>query len=122
MPDAFLHTLFSATELVRFGQVEGQLAGLSALIDEYGPNIRQVFDENPIAEASVTLNDGEIYSLPYVHYARNAFPNPRPFIRHVWIEQGGLNGRPETLDEFYEALRYIKENDVNGNGNPEIGY
>jgi putative aldouronate transport system substrate-binding protein len=117
LPDAFLQAPFTSADLVRFGQVEGQLAPLSGLIEEYGPNIQQVFAEYPVARASVTLLDGEIYSLPAVHTAYNNFSFPRPLIRTNWLERAGVSV-PTNLDELYIALKAIKDNDVNQNGDP----
>ena len=58
MPDIFFAFNMTKREMVE----DGALLALSDLIDEYAPNIKAYYDENPYLYR--TMVDGEIYSLP----------------------------------------------------------
>ncbi len=120
LPDVFLHSGFSTTEIVQYGMLEQQFLPLNDLIDEYAPNIVKTFAQYPEVKAAVTCPDGNIYSLPSVLLEVMAGNRPeqtvqRAFIRHQWIENLGLED-PETLDDLYDVLKAFKEQDPNGNG------
>ena len=70
---------------------------------------------------SVTMPDGEIYTLPsYDENIWNLRPH-RVWINQVWQEKLGLQ-TPTTLDEFVDVLRHFVNDDPNGNGiKDEIG-
>lgn len=114
LPDIFFHSSFSASDIIRYGQVGKQFIPLNDLIDKYAPNIKKAFEENPRLKAAVTSPDGNIYSLPsYFKYPQLTWN--RVFIHTDWLNKLGLK-EPETLDDLYAVLKAFKEKDPNGNG------
>jgi putative aldouronate transport system substrate-binding protein len=108
LPEVFLHCTFSAEEIVRYGQVEGQLIPMNDLIEQYAPNIKQLFEKSPEIRTGLITADGNIYHLPAiddtVQYAH------RTWIHYSWVDELGLKD-PETLDELYDVLKAFKEKD-----------
>lgn len=96
---------------------QGQLLDLTDLIENYAPNIKKVFEEHPEIKAGCTATDGAIYSLPYIFYTATTQPMIAYF-NGTWMENVGITKVPETTDELYELLKAIKEQDANGNGDP----
>lgn len=115
MPDAFYGLgMLSNEEVVRFGS-QGFLMPLEDLIDEYAPNLLQVFETRPELRNKITAPDGHIYSLPLLHEANFFLSPPALFINKAWLDQLGRD-IPKTTEEFYEVLKAFRDNDMNGNG------
>ena len=89
---------------------------LEDLIAEYAPNIQAILDADPIIRAQVTAPDGHIYTLPQRMPLRPATYDVG-FINQVWLDNLGLE-MPTTTEEFRDVLRAFKEQDANGNGDP----
>lgn len=95
-------------------------------LDEYDPlsypNIAKAFQAYPALNEKLRGPDGKLYGLPQVNDCLHCISSGgrgwyyMPFIRDNKLK------RPETLDEFTGYLRYVRDNDVNGNGdkNDEI--
>lgn len=85
------------------------------LIDKYAPNIKKALDEFPNARETMTTPDGHIYGFGIM--------GPQPdcnwltFINKEWLKNVNMD-MPETLDEFEAVLKAFKEQDANGNGDP----
>ncbi len=93
-------------------------SGLFTPLDEYMdemPNFQAFLDENPSIKASLTAEDGHIYYVPITVVTNNY--QPCAMINMQWLDQAGLEV-PTTLDELVEVLRVFKEQDMNGNGDP----
>ena len=85
-------------------------------IEQYCPNIQAMFEENPSLEKLATAPDGHIYGLPKQMPCRpDSFT--MGFINQQWLDNLGLE-MPTTTDELYEVLKAFKEQDANGNGDP----
>ena len=81
------------------------------------PNWFKVLDEHPEVRHGVVEDDGSI--VTFCHWepniARSAYWGYA--IRKDWLDRLGLEV-PTTLDEAYEVLKAFKEQDANGNGDP----
>ena len=109
LPDLLLGMGMSTDELVRYGQIEGQLLALNDYIEQYMPNLCKFFEKYPGLKSAVTAPDGNIYTLPcYVSDERNTADTARFYINTQWLEEAGLE-IPETLDDFTAMLRAFKE-------------
>ena len=110
LPDMIVGCDFSTAELVRYGQVEGQLLALNDyLTEEYAPNILKLFAEYPEYQGIVTALDGNIYSLPSVNPPLNILGLiPANFINTRILAETSME-MPSTLDELYQVLRKMKE-------------
>lgn len=82
----------------------------------YMPNLAKFLNEHPDYRKYVTAVDGGIYGLPQYNDDKLA-AFPRNFIRTDWLENVGLE-MPNTVDELYTVLKAFKEQDANGNGDP----
>lgn len=93
----------------------GALTDLTALIDQYGPNIKKAISPESLAGATV---DGKIYGIPTlnVSYVRDGL-----LIRTDWLNKVGKT-MPTTLDEFVDVLKAFKEQDPGGNGKNNIPF
>ncbi|UFU06656.1 extracellular solute-binding protein [Ruania halotolerans] len=80
------------------------------------PNVAAMFDALPETEQMATSTDGQIYGLPSY---RRFWPDTatRQFINQQWLDNLGLE-QPTTWDELHEVLLAFKDEDANGNGDP----
>ena len=96
---------------------EGLFIDLTPYINEENtPNIMKRF-ENPYLKAITTAPDGKIYGLPYAEIGTNDIMINWVDIRTDWLENLGLK-MPTTLQEYHDVLVAFKEQDANGNGDP----
>ncbi|ONI45996.1 hypothetical protein AN641_02630 [Candidatus Epulonipiscioides gigas] len=79
--------------------------------------MQAVFDKYPLVEKNMTLDDGHIYSLPVVDRTPQTEASYKMWINQVWLDNLGLEV-PKTLDDFTEVIRAFKNEDANGNGDP----
>ncbi|MFA6682056.1 MAG: extracellular solute-binding protein [Sphaerochaeta sp.] len=116
LPDAFYgQGILTDVDIIKYG-AEGLLLPLNDLIDEYAPNLKAIFDEKPNYRKQMTAPDGNIYSLPTINEL-NPSTHDHLFINKKWLDNLGLE-IPNTVQEFEAVLQAFKDNDANGNGNP----
>lgn len=108
-------TIMNST-LMKFGSA-GVLIPLNDLIEQYGTNTKQLFDDVSYIKDGVTMPDGNIYALPIyseIYHCR--------YSQKLWIDQSWLDNlkleTPTTTEEYYQVLKAFKEQDANGNGDP----
>lgn len=85
---------------------------LTDLIDQYNPNLKKLFEQEPGVKGGITNTDGSIYAYPYIYKLQNN--ESAPFINKRWLDNLGLKV-PETLDQFYNVMKAFKTMDPNGN-------
>lgn len=118
LPDA-LYSGYSltSTQLLKFGG-EGLLMPLNDLIEQYMPNFKAKLEAHPEVKAAITAPDGNIYSLPFCRFDGLTGQIPsNMFINKVWLDKLNLEV-PKTIDDLEKVLTAFKENDCNGNGDP----
>lgn len=99
-----------------FSQFPGLFQDMTELIKEYGPNVQAMFDAKPETKVIATQLDGKIYGLPkYQRYWPET--TTRQYINQQWLDKLGLE-MPATWDELYDVLKAFKDQDANGNGDP----
>ena len=113
-PDFFFKQILDTVTVESYGQ-EGVIIPLEDLIREYAPNLTALMDERD-AWDYITAGDGHIYGLPFVVGRQN--PNTLFWINQRWMNNLGIEKVPENWDELYEVLKAFKEQDANGNGDP----
>lgn len=116
LPDAFIYGRFSAAELADYGS-QGVFLALNDIIEEHGHYVKQVFDQQEALPGAYTALDGNIYTLPDINECYHCFYSMRAWINQQWLTNLGLK-YPNTVDEFVNVLRAFKEQDANGNGDP----
>ncbi|MBO7663440.1 MAG: extracellular solute-binding protein [Clostridia bacterium] len=118
LPDAYYsgYSLNSTQLLFYAGQ--GLLLPLNDLIEQYMPNFKAKLEAHPEVKAAITAPDGNIYSLPFCRFDGLTGQIPsNMFINKVWLDKLNLSV-PTTVEELETVLTAFKENDCNGDGNP----
>lgn len=108
--------LINATGDADYTTYNGLFLELTDLIDQYAPNIKKMFEEEPDTLALAKTYEGKIYAGPKF---QGKWPdcNGVMFINKVWLDKLGL-AVPTTLSELKNVLIAFRDNDANGNGNP----
>lgn len=113
LPDVFLKCGISADSLQVYGD-SGDLLDLAPLLETYAPNFWAYAQKYPDVLASITTPEGHIYSLPAAAEAPAARMNKKLYFNQAWMDKLGLK-QPTTIDELYDVLKAMKEQDPNGN-------
>lgn len=115
-PHAFHSADISAADLVRYGK-QGTFIPLNDLIDEYAPNLSALLEKYPEIKKGLTMPDGNIYSFPTIYDPEynTLLMNWKLWLNSEFMEELGFE-EPETLDEFYDYLKAVKEKNPTGNG------
>jgi len=113
-PDIFLGFNFSRAEQAAYYD-QGVFIDMSDLIDEYGYNIKKMFEKYPEMEKALRHTDGKILGLPSGVQDFSQETAYKLWVYEPWMEKLGAE-MPETTDEFYELLKRFKNEDPNGNG------
>lgn len=115
LPDAFMGSIcFGETDVLTNVDI---FIALDDYIDEYMPNFKSILDSDPTMRALATSADGHIYGLPAKKPCRPVIAN-QLFINQTWLDNLDLS-MPTTYEEFVDVLRAFKEEDANGNGDPD---
>lgn len=115
------NTQLSRADIVQYGVNEGLVQPLTKQIDQYGIEIKKIFESRPTLRAQLTAPDGEIYGIPRFSECYHCTSYPKLWLNYDWLEKLGLK-EPQTTDELYTVLKAFKEQDPNGNGKAdEIG-
>lgn len=122
-PDAFYSARVPATDLYKYGQ-QGVFLKLNDMIDQYAPNLKALLEKYPDLKKSLTMADGNIYSVPSFYS-----PEFLPMLigTPIWVKKDWLDklnmAEPTTTEEYYNYLKAVKNADLNGNGQAdEIPY
>ena len=111
--DVIAGWLLGTKDVIELGG-DGTFLALEDYIAKYCPHIEEVLNRPGVRE-SMTLPDGHIYTIPY------AIGEPevtfKPYINQVWLERLGLE-MPTTPEELKDVLIAFRDNDANGNGDP----
>jgi putative aldouronate transport system substrate-binding protein len=103
--------------------------GIVIPLDQYDPmsypNIKAAFDEYPWLNDILRGPSGELLALPSINDCLHCvYSSGRAWYFMPWMRDkyGGMDKVPQSIDELDAYLRWIKANDVNGNGdrNDEI--
>ena len=116
LPDIIVGFTVDPSTLALFGP-QGLFLPLSGLIEEHGHFINEVFEGSPQVRPLITSPDGEIYGLPQVNECYHCFYAQRAWINQDWLDNLGMSV-PQTTDELFDVLTAFKEQDANGNGDP----
>ncbi len=117
LPDIIVGFDVDPSTLALFGP-QGLFLPLNDLIEEQGHFIHEVFEVSPQVRPLITSPDGEIYGLPQVNECYHCFYSQRAWINSDWLANVGMDV-PQTTEEFVDVLTAFKEQDANGNGDPD---
>lgn len=106
--------ILSDSMILTYGVEQGVFIPLEGIFEEYCPNISAILDLPDVRE-KMTAPDGHIYTIPYV--CDDVTVNYSPWINTRWLENVNME-IPTTTEEFEAVLKAFKEQDANGNGDP----
>lgn len=110
--------LLSAATDADFTQYNGLFEDMGPLIEQYAPNIQEMFETYPAIKYACMDMDGKIYNLPRIDGTYEACKNVGSmYINKTWLDNLNLEV-PTNWDELEEVLVAFKEQDANGNGDP----
>ncbi len=113
-PDLFFKTMLEAADLEKYGR-QGIFIPLEDLIREYAPNLSEKLDRMNAWE-DIRSSDGHIYAFPEIDKQSPA--GSVYWINKRWMDNLELE-EPESFEELYRVLKAFKEEDANGNGDPD---
>lgn len=116
LPDAFWQVPFQTAEIARYG-LQGLLVDVKDLLPTHAPELMQVMERLPSVRAVITMPDGGIYSFPYIMEDGND-ASLRYYINKEWMDRLGIADRPSTTEELRDILIQFRDEDANGNGDP----
>lgn len=118
MPDilAMGNSPMSRSDLEKYA-ADGYFLDLSKYLDLM-PHLKEYMELYPEYAKAITANDGSIYGLTYLNDWCTSTLYPYVFLSQSWLDNVGME-RPETLDDLYQVLKAFKEQDANGNGDPD---
>ncbi|NLP34285.1 MAG: extracellular solute-binding protein [Clostridiales bacterium] len=118
MPDVFLRCKVSASDLLLYGE-QGLFVDLTEndMLQTYAPNYWNYLSKYADTRASVQYPSGAIYAFPQVNDGPELRVSRKVFFNKNWLDRLGLE-LPRTTEEFYNVLKAFKEQDANGNGDP----
>ncbi len=103
-----------------YGVVQGIFIPLDDLIAEYMPIYSERVAMDPSIVESLKASDGKTYSIGYI-VAQDIHTGNMDFINQTWLDNLGLE-MPTTVEELTEVLRAFRDEDANGNGDPNDEY
>lgn len=109
-PDIFIKSYIDAD---KYG-MQGVIIPLEDLMRQYAPNLTALLDERD-GWQYITASDGHVYSFP--HVGNQGASNPYFWINQKWMNNLNLK-EPTSYEELYDVLKAFKEQDANGNGDP----
>ncbi|NMA95355.1 MAG: hypothetical protein GX974_04875, partial [Clostridiales bacterium] len=80
-------------------------------------NIKALWEERPDIKNALTTPDGKIYSFNTGEESAWGVTRSLLYINETWLNDLDMDV-PKTTDEYVEVLKAFKENDMNGNGDP----
>jgi putative aldouronate transport system substrate-binding protein len=114
-PDLIINTL-TLNDLLYYAQQKIFIPLDDYHVLEY-PNIARTFNDYPALNMRLRGTDGKLYALPSVNDCIHCvYQIGRTWYYMPWIRDNN-RAAPTTLDELTTYLRWIRDNDVNGNGN-----
>lgn len=116
--DLIIRCKLSASRLATYGR-SGLITDLAKddLLRKNAPNCWAYLQSHPDTLASVMNPDGTIYALPQVNSGAELRVGMKLYVNKLWLQRLNLE-LPTTTEEFREMLTAFKEQDANGNGDP----
>lgn len=115
LPDIIAGAAIQPGDMVKYAR-DGYFLDFSKYLDQM-PNLSAIFEAYPEYKEAVTMEDGGIYGFSSLStYTDSAYSSPA-YMNQSWLDRLGLE-QPETVEDLYDVLKAFKEQDANGNGDP----
>lgn len=115
-PDFYFGMDLSTAQVWSYAQ-QGIALPLNDLIDSHMPNYKKLLEENESIRKAVTAPDGNIYTFIRTDGGLHVPAAQKLFIYTPWLEALDME-MPETPEEMKAYLIGVRDNDLNGNGDP----
>lgn len=112
-PDIILYPM-NKQKMVKYGQ-EGIFIPINDLYEQYGDNMKKLFEKRPQYEQISYAPDGNMYGFVTVNECYHCQAYPKLWYNSEWLESLGMK-EPTTTEELKEVLMAVKNSDYNGNG------
>jgi len=116
-PDLYLTAFDTASTLLN--AQAGIFIPLNDLIENESVWFKKALEDDPALKTNLTAPDGNIYTFYRTDAGVHNICQNKMYIYQPWLDKYTSEtgkGMPETTDEFEELLLYIRDNDMNGNG------
>lgn len=100
-----------------FGKYLDSFMPLNSLIDTYAPALTAFYEERPELKVACVMEDGNIYSMPLLQDQGQYAYAHRYVINKTWLDNVKMD-IPTTQDQLFDVMMAFKEQDANGNGDP----
>ena len=114
MPDLLINT-WDINAVNNYGVIQNMLYPIETLF-EYMPTFTAIMEKQPELRAVLTTPDGHVYGFPKLGDGKYSYPL-RFWLKDSWLEAVGKDS-PTTLDEMFDVLCAFRDQDANGNGDP----
>ena len=91
----------------------GLFYDMTDLYEEHGENINKIFEEVPTLKKQLTTPEGRMFYFPSIVPAKEN--QQTLLLTQSYVDTLGISA-PTTIDELYDMLILIREQDVNDNG------
>lgn len=112
-PDVICYGM-TKQKMVKFGK-EGIFIPINDLYEQYGDNLKRMYEARPQYEQLSYAPDGNIYGFVTANECYHCQAYPKLWYNTEWLESLGLS-EPTTTAELKEVLIAVKNSDYNGNG------
>lgn len=112
----FGNAAFTATDVSTYGH-QGLFLNILPYIESDSLYLKEYLDANPKVLDYVKDLDGNLYTYPLVNVCYHCNHSQKGWINTEWLKTLGLK-MPTTTQEFKDVLMAFKNEDANGNGNP----
>jgi putative aldouronate transport system substrate-binding protein len=115
IPDMIWACGINSSDLVKYGST-GLFLNLDENFSKYAYNFQKVIEQYPAIRSAITMGDGHIYAFPQLIIGDNMLTN-KIYINPDWLARVGL-AMPANFEEFNKVLYAFRDQDANGNGDP----
>jgi len=102
-----------------YGVIGGRFLNLNDYL-EYMPHLVKAYEDYPQLKLATTETNGEIYRMASISVSATN-TGVRPHVNMEVLKNAGIDKKPETIDEFYQALVTLKEKNGEASFIPYIG-
>lgn len=115
LPDLLCELDLTRADANKYGN-EGYFLDMSQYLDLM-PNFVAQMDKDPALYAYSRDENGAIYGISKTKNTQVSKMVALSYINHKWLEKVGAE-YPQTTEDLYNVLKAFKEQDANGNGDP----
>lgn len=119
-PDVYWNSSLNTTQQAHYGNL-GVFLPLNDLIYENTYYLKEILDDRADILQAITDPQGNIYSLFRTSGQSHADSSQKMWVYKPWLEKLGM-AMPTTTQEYYDMLVAFRDNDMNGNGDPDDEY